>query len=59
MSYHRAKASEVAIYNYLGIFVALGLGYWFFAETFSLLSLLGMMVVMVAIFVSHRLNLRK
>lgn len=56
MAYHRSRASDVAIYNYLGIFVALGIGYFFFNESFSLLSIAGMVLIMISVLLSYRDN---
>jgi len=54
MSYQREKASDVAIYNNLGILIALGIGYFFFDEGFSLLSLAGMAVILVAVLLGSK-----
>ncbi len=49
MAYKMSPASEVAIYNNLGIFIALILGYYCFGETFTLQSLLGMGVIFLSV----------
>jgi drug/metabolite transporter (DMT)-like permease len=52
MAYQREKAADVAIYNYLGLIIALAAGYYGFGETFSLLSTIGMIVILVAVLLS-------
>ena len=49
MAYHRERAADIAIYNYFGIFLALGIGYYFFNETFSFWSTMGIFVILSAI----------
>jgi len=39
----------VAPLNYLGIFYALGLGYWLFGESFELLAYGGMALVLLGV----------
>lgn len=59
-SYQNEKLANVANLNYLGIIYALGLGYVFFEETFSLLTFLGMALVLVGVILNvnftRRLN---
>lgn len=52
ISYKLSPASEVAIYNNLGIFIALGFGYFFFEETFSPMSLVGIALIFVSVFIA-------
>lgn len=54
MAYHQKSASDVAIYNYFGVFIALGIGYFFFDETFSAISLSGMALILVSVVLSSR-----
>ncbi len=56
VAYQKRPASEVAIYNYAGVFIALVMGYFFFSETYSMLSLFGMATIMVSVFASSRLQ---
>ncbi len=48
-SYQTEEISNVAILRYLSLIYALGYGYVFFHETFSLLSYLGMVLVVVGV----------
>lgn len=43
------KIADVSIYNYLGIFYALLYGYLFFDETYDIVALLGMALVLVGV----------
>lgn len=54
IAYHRRQASDVAVYNYLGILIALAIGYYFFNESFSFLSLFGMGVITAAVLYGSR-----
>ncbi|MEK6554194.1 MAG: DMT family transporter, partial [Bdellovibrionota bacterium] len=54
MAYQKSPASEVAIYNNLGIFIALILGYLMFGETFNTESLLGMVVIFFSVILSSK-----
>lgn len=46
---HTGKAAVVTPFKYLGVIYALLLGYFFFEETFTLLSLLGMLLVITGV----------
>ena len=48
-SYQTEEISNVAILRYLSLIYALGFGYVFFQETFSLLSYLGMVLVVLGV----------
>ena len=48
-SYQVEEVSEVAILRYLSLIYALGFGYVFFQETFSFMSYLGMLLVVVGV----------
>lgn len=50
MAYQRDKAEDIGIYNYLGLMMAIVIGYCFFDETFGYLSLAGMGLILVAVF---------
>lgn len=52
MSYQRDKAEDVGIYNYLGLLFAIGIGYFYFGESFSVLSLVGMSVILLSVFLA-------
>lgn len=52
ISYNRSPASQVAIYNNFGIFIALGFGYFFFGETFGPWSLMGIILIFVSVVIS-------
>lgn len=54
VSYKISPASEVAIFNNLGIFMALALGYFIFGETFSLQSLTGMAIIFASVIFSTK-----
>ncbi|MCB0351118.1 MAG: DMT family transporter [Bdellovibrionales bacterium] len=54
ISYHRQKAADIAIYNYLGIIIAVAIGYYFFNEGFSLLSVAGMILIMSSLVLSGK-----
>jgi drug/metabolite transporter (DMT)-like permease len=49
MAYQRDRAEDIGIYNYLGLPIALAIGYGLFGETFSLLSVVGMAVILVGV----------
>lgn len=49
MALHGGKAAVVTPFKYLGVIYALFLGYFFFDETFTLLSLLGMVLVIIGV----------
>lgn len=53
-AYQKDTTADVGIYNYTGIVFALGIGYFFFNESFDWLSLLGMFVVLAAVFLGTR-----
>jgi drug/metabolite transporter (DMT)-like permease len=55
-SYQKDRAQDVAIYNFLGIFFALGIGYLFFEENFSLLSYVGMALVLFSVYLVTRVR---
>lgn len=48
-SYQTANLAKVSILNYLGVIYALLAGYFFFNETYSLLSLIGIVVIIGAV----------
>jgi drug/metabolite transporter (DMT)-like permease len=48
-SYQTANLAKVSILNYLGVIYALLAGYFFFNETYSLLSLIGIVVIIAAV----------
>ena len=48
-AYQMERLSRVAPLNYLGMFYALGLGYWFFGESFGPLAYGGMALVLVGV----------
>ena len=48
-AYQLERLSRVAPLNYLGIFYALGLGYWLFGESFELLAYGGMALVLLGV----------
>ena len=54
LSYKVSPASEVAIYNNLGLFMALILGYFFFDETFNLQTLIGMAIIFISVILSSK-----
>ncbi len=49
-AYQRDKAADVAIINYTGIIFALAIGYFAFDESFSWLSIAGMVVVLSGVY---------
>lgn len=49
MALHAEKAAVVTPFKYLGTIYALLLGYFFFDETFTLMSLAGMLLVLLAV----------
>lgn len=49
MALNTGKAVVVTPFKYLGVVYALFLGYFFFDETFTLLSLLGMVLVLIGV----------
>lgn len=53
-AYQKDTTADVGIYNYTGIVFALAIGYFFFNESFDWLSLLGMFVVLAAVFLGTR-----
>lgn len=52
------KAVNVTLFNYLGMGAALGLGYFYFDEAVSLISLLGMLVILTAIYLNVKFTSR-
>lgn len=48
-SYQTANLAKVSILNYLGVIYALFAGYFFFNETYSLLSIAGILVIIAAV----------
>ncbi len=54
IAYKRSPASQVAIYNNFGIFIALAFGYFFFGETFGALSMLGILIIFASVILSNR-----
>jgi drug/metabolite transporter (DMT)-like permease len=56
MAYHRERASDVAIYNYLGILVSLIIGYFFFSEDISALAVSGMAMIFLLFYLVSRLQ---
>lgn len=56
LAYHKERAADIAIYNYLGIIIAFVIGYIFFGETFSTMSLVGMAIILLSVIVSTRLK---
>ena len=54
IAYQREPVSNVAIYNYLGIVIALGIGYYFFDEKFPFLSLVGMALILISVVMASR-----
>jgi drug/metabolite transporter (DMT)-like permease len=48
-AYQMERLSRVAPLNYLGMFYALGLGYFLFAETFGLVAYAGMALVLLGV----------
>jgi drug/metabolite transporter (DMT)-like permease len=51
-SYKVARAQDVAIYNYLGIFIALAFGFIFFNETYDFISYSGMFIILLAVYLA-------
>lgn len=49
-AFQRDTAANVAIFNYVGIIFALTIGYFIFDETFSLMSFVGMFVVLFGVY---------
>jgi len=56
MAYHRERASDVAIYNYLGIVISLAIGYFLFSEQVSLISVFGMALIFLSFYLVSRLQ---
>ena len=52
LSYHSANLAKVASLNYLGVLYALGFGYIFFQETFNTMSLIGILVILIGVFLN-------
>lgn len=53
------KAANISIINYLGLVLALSYGFFFFNETFSLGSLLGMGLIFIAVLLSTLVKAKK
>jgi drug/metabolite transporter (DMT)-like permease len=53
------ELSDITYINYLGVFYALALGYFFFDETYSLWSYLGMALVMLGVVLNLRFSHKK
>jgi drug/metabolite transporter (DMT)-like permease len=51
-AYQRDRAADIGIYNYLGIFFALGFGYFFFDESFAWPVLSGMVLILAAVYLA-------
>ncbi|GAA4509868.1 MULTISPECIES: DMT family transporter [Sphingobacterium] len=49
LSYQTANLAKVASLNYLGVIYALGFGYLFFQETFNLMSLLAIAIILLGV----------
>ena len=52
LSYQTANLSKVASLNYLGVIYALGFGYIFFDETFNLMSLASILIILLGVFLN-------
>jgi len=52
LAYQTANLAKVASLNYLGVVYALGFGYIFFQETFSTMSLLAIIIILIAVFLN-------
>jgi len=52
-AYQRETAANVAILNNLSIVFALGIGFYFFNEAFSVWSLVGIVAILLAVFVGQ------
>lgn len=57
-AYKLEPASDIAIYSYVGLVLALVIGYVFFDETFNVMALVGMAVILGAVAVAARLKPR-
>lgn len=53
-AYQKDTTADVGIFNYLGILFALSIGYFFFSETFDALSIGGMLLILVGVFLGTR-----
>jgi len=49
-AYQNEKTYKVSIVNYLGLLIAIGVGYVFFGESLSLLSVTGMLLIVSSVF---------
>ena len=56
LSYQRANLSKVASLTYLGVVYALGFGYFLFDETYTLYSILGIVLILIAILLNMRVK---
>ncbi|WP_207895720.1 DMT family transporter [Sphingobacterium alimentarium] len=52
LSYQSANLAKVASLNYLGVLYALGFGYIFYQETFNTMSLIGILVILIGVFLN-------
>ncbi|WP_185263917.1 EamA family transporter, partial [Elizabethkingia anophelis] len=59
LSYQTANLSKVSSLTYLGVVYALGIGFFFFEETYSLYSLLGIGLIILAILFNMRVKTSK
>ena len=58
-AYHLEKASKVSLINYLGIIIALGIGYFFFAEVPSTEAVFGMLLIACGVSVGSQFHFLK
>lgn len=56
ISYQSANLAKVASINYLGIVYALGMGYIFFDEVLNMYSLIGIIIILLAVFMNLRVK---
>jgi drug/metabolite transporter (DMT)-like permease len=57
-AYKLEPASDVAIYSYVGLVLALALGYFFFEESFDWMTLLGMGLILGSVAMAARMKPR-
>jgi len=58
-AYQADRASNISIFNYLGIVYALIIGFVFFAETLPPLSLAGIGVILAGVIISNYFRVKQ
>ena len=57
-AYQTDRASNISVFNYLGVVYALIIGFVFFAETLPALSLVGIGVILAGVILSNRFKIK-